>query len=64
MKRQRYWLWQQQQQRGVPATEEVALEAVAREELAQEAAQDVCMGTGMEAAPHYVPTVEKWEVQG
>ncbi len=39
--------------------EEVALEAVAREELAQEAAQDVRVGAGMEATSHYVPTVER-----
>ncbi len=56
---QRYWLQQRQQQRRVLATEEVALEAVAWEELVQEATQDVCMGAGMEATSHYVPTVEK-----
>jgi hypothetical protein len=39
--------------------EEVALEAVAREELVQQAAQDVCIGTGMEATSHYVPTAER-----
>jgi hypothetical protein len=39
--------------------EEVALEVVALEELAQEAAQDVCMGAGMEATSHYVPTAER-----
>ncbi len=59
MKWQRYWPWQEQQQRQVPATEEVALEAVAQEELAQEVAQDIRMGTGMEATSHYVPTAEK-----
>jgi hypothetical protein len=41
--------------------EEVALEAVAREELAQEAAQDIRVGAGMEATSHYVPTAEKNE---
>ncbi len=39
--------------------EEVALEAVAWEELAQEVAQDVCVGTEMEATSHYVPTAER-----
>jgi hypothetical protein len=39
--------------------EEVALEVVAREDLAQEAAQDVLVGAGMEATSHYVPTVER-----
>jgi hypothetical protein len=39
--------------------EEVALEAVVREELAQEAAQDVRVGAGMEATSHYVPTAER-----
>ncbi len=58
MKWQRYWPWQRQQQRQVPAIEEVALEAVAREELAQEAAQDVHVGARMEATFHYVPTAE------
>ncbi len=59
MKWQRYWPWQQQQQRRVPAMEKVALEAVAWEELAHEAAQDVCVGAGMETTSHYVPTVER-----
>jgi hypothetical protein len=39
--------------------EEVALEAVAQEELVQEAAQDVGVGARMEATSHYVPTAER-----
>jgi hypothetical protein len=39
--------------------DEMALEVVAREELAQEVAQDVCGGAGMEATSHYVPTAER-----
>ncbi len=46
-------------QRRVPAIEEVALEAMTREELAQEGAQDVHVGTGIEAIFHYVPTAER-----
>jgi hypothetical protein len=59
MKWQRYWQRQQQQQRQVLAAEEVALDAAALEELAQEAAQDVGMGARMEAASHHVPTAER-----
>ncbi len=39
--------------------EEVALEAVTQEELAQEGAQDVRVGAGIEATSYYVPTAER-----
>jgi hypothetical protein len=37
--------------------EEMALEAVALEEMANEAAQGIGVGARMEATSHYVPTV-------
>ncbi len=46
-------------QRRVPAMEEVALEAMIREELAQEGAQDVHVGAGIKATSHYAPTAER-----
>jgi hypothetical protein len=51
MKWQRYWQWQRQQQRRVPALEELALEAVALEKLAQ-CGRGHKNGSGLPLCPH------------